>query len=281
MSLPGTGPQLASLSKVSTIDELVNALNPVLAYLGDVGEKLIALDPFSSLAIGLKRFGARGALLTLPSSQGQTTLIAAPAFAELQSYEAICAANNPEGIVAFCEGRLATYPFWLDLDRQSALAYGSMGPQAASLRTAIIDEVLAFVARLPGVERLTFSDGTPFADESTKAWILSCQAERAGGGAGGTTYGAGGGGAGGGTIVNNHPPANGGLGGGGGNQCNGGQPYPSSENPTNKYPGQTYIGCVLGLADFIGGATTGGGGTGAFANYSVNNGRCQDIYVDI
>ena len=180
----GAGPQLGSLSRVSNIDELVNALNPVLAYLGDVGEKLTAFDPFNSLSIGLKRFGARGALLTLPTSQGQTTLIAAPPFAEVQNYEAICAANNPEGIIAFCEGRLATYPFWLDLDRQSALAYGSMGPQAASLRTAIIDEVLAFVARLPGVERLTFSDGTPFADESTKAWILSCQAERAGGGAG-------------------------------------------------------------------------------------------------
>jgi type VI secretion system protein VasJ len=51
------------------------------------------------------------------------------------------------------------------------------------MRSAVIDEVLAFVKRLPGVERLTFSDGTPFADEATKAWITSCQAERLGGGA--------------------------------------------------------------------------------------------------
>ena len=178
----GAGPQLGSLAKVSNIDELVDTLNPVLAYLGDASEKLTSFDPFNSLSIGLKRFGARGALLTLPPSQGQATLIAAPPFAEIQNYEAICAANNPEGIVAFCEGRLATYPFWLDLDRQSALAYGSMGSQAMSLRAAIIDEVLSFVARLPGVEHLTFADGTPFADEATKAWIASCQAARVGGG---------------------------------------------------------------------------------------------------
>ncbi len=184
MGVSGAGPQFANLANVSDSDALVTALSPVLAYLGDVSEKLTSLDPFNSLAIGLKRFGARGALLALPPSQGQTTLIAAPAFAEIQNYEAICAANNPEGIVAFCEGRLATYPFWLDLDRQSALAYGAMGPKATGLRNAIIDEVLAFVARLPGIERLTFADGTPFADESTKAWIASCQAARVGGGAG-------------------------------------------------------------------------------------------------
>ncbi|MCF8171795.1 MAG: type VI secretion system protein TssA [Candidatus Methylopumilus sp.] len=179
----GSGPQLGSLAKVSNVDELVNALSPVLGYLGDVGEKLTAFDPFNSLSIGLKRFGARGALLTLPTSQGKTTLIAAPPFAEVQNYETICAANNPEGIIAFCEGRLATYPFWLDLDRQSALAYGAMGPIAAGMRSSVIDEVLAFVKRLPGVERLTFSDGTPFADEATRAWLATCLAERTGGGA--------------------------------------------------------------------------------------------------
>ena len=57
-----------------------------------------------------------------------------------------------------------------------------MGPAAANMRSAVIDEVLAFVKRLPGVEQLTFSDGTPFADEATKAWLATCQAERSGGG---------------------------------------------------------------------------------------------------
>ena len=114
--------------------------------------------------------------------QGQATLIAAPPMAEVQSFETVCGAGNPQGVASFCEGRLATYPFWLDLDRQSALAYGAMGPAAANMRSAVIDEVLAFVKRLPGVERLTFSDGTPFADEATKAWLATCQAERSGGG---------------------------------------------------------------------------------------------------
>jgi type VI secretion system protein VasJ len=142
---------------------------------------MLELDPFNSMAIGLNRLSARGSLLSLPQAQGQTTLIAPPPLADMQSFETVCSAGNPEGIVAFCEGRLATYPFWLDLDRQAALAYGALGSKATSMREAIVDEVLTFLKRLPGVERLTFSDGTPFADDTTKAWIATCQAERAGG----------------------------------------------------------------------------------------------------
>jgi len=176
------GPPLGNLSNVTNIDEFANVLNPVLVYLGDASQTLTALDPLNSMAIGLSRFAARGALLALPPAQGQTTLIAPPPFSEIQTYEAICSANNPDGVIAFCEGRVATYPFWLDLDRQSAQAFGTLGAKAAGMRTAIIDQVLAFVARLPGVERMTFADGTPFADASTQAWIASCQAERLGGG---------------------------------------------------------------------------------------------------
>jgi type VI secretion system protein VasJ len=180
---PATGPQLGNLSKVANTDGLVDALASVFKYLGEASQKLADLDPYHPLAIGLNRFGARGALLSLPQAQGQTTLIAPPPMAEVQSFNTVCDAGNPQGVASFCEGRLATYPFWLDLDRQSALAYGAMGPIAASMRSAVIDEVLAFVKRLPGVERLTFSDGTPFADEATKAWLATCLAERAGGGA--------------------------------------------------------------------------------------------------
>lgn len=180
---PATGPQLGNLSKVANLDDLVTALASAFSYLGDASQKLSELDPNNPLAIGLSRFAARGALFSLPQAQGQATLIGPPPMAEIQSFETVCAAGNPQGVASFCEGRLTTYPFWLDLDRQSALAYGAMGPAAATMRSAVIDEVLAFVKRLPGIERLTFSDGTPFADEATKAWISTCQAERLGGGA--------------------------------------------------------------------------------------------------
>ncbi len=176
------GPQLGTLSKVANLDDWVAALGAVFGYLGDASQKLAELDPYQPLALGLNRFGARGALLSLPPAQGQATLIAPPPMAEVQSFNAVCDAGNPQGVASFCEGRLATYPFWLDLDRQSALAYGAMGPIAAGMRSSVIDEVLAFVKRLPGVERLTFSDGTPFADEATKAWLATCLAERTGGG---------------------------------------------------------------------------------------------------
>lgn len=177
------GPELGSLSKVASADDLVTTLAPVFSYLGEASQKLAELEPYHPLAIALNRFGARGALLVLPPAQGQVTLIAAPPSAEVQTFESVCQAGNPEGVTGFCEGRLATYPFWLDLDRQSALAYGAMGSAGAAMRAAVVDEVLTFIKRLPGLERLTFSDGTPFADEATLAWLATCQAVRAGAGA--------------------------------------------------------------------------------------------------
>ena len=57
-----------------------------------------------------------------------------------------------------------------------------MGPQAAGMREEIIDSVLSFTKRLPGVASLAFADGMPFADEATRAWLQTCQAERLGAG---------------------------------------------------------------------------------------------------
>ena len=81
-----TGLQLGNLSKVANLDDLVTALTSAFSFLGDASQKLAELDPNNPLAIGLSRFGARGALLSLPQVQGQATLIAPPAMAEVQSF---------------------------------------------------------------------------------------------------------------------------------------------------------------------------------------------------
>ncbi|HXS16213.1 MAG TPA: type VI secretion system domain-containing protein, partial [Polyangiaceae bacterium] len=63
------------------------------------------------------------------------------------------------------------------LDRQ--------GPAFTEAKKAVVSEVLAFVSAQPAILSMTFSDGTPFADDATKAWIEEQQAQLGTGGGGG------------------------------------------------------------------------------------------------
>jgi type VI secretion system protein VasJ len=95
----------------------------------------------------------------------------------------IQASGNADGIISFCEGRLARYPFWLDLDRHSSQAYASLGPKAAVMRQTVVVEALSFAQRLEGIELLSFANNMPFANDETRAWLKSCENERSGGNA--------------------------------------------------------------------------------------------------
>jgi type VI secretion system protein VasJ len=57
-----------------------------------------------------------------------------------------------------------------------------MGSAGAKMREAIIDMVLAFVDRLPGIDQFSFSNGMPFASLETMTWIKQCRQERHGSG---------------------------------------------------------------------------------------------------
>jgi type VI secretion system protein VasJ len=42
----------------------------------------------------------------------------------------------------------------------------------------VVDETAIYAHRLPGIEKLTFSDGTPFADDVTQGWLKEISLER-------------------------------------------------------------------------------------------------------
>jgi type VI secretion system protein VasJ len=70
----------------------------------------------------------------------------------------------------------------LDLDYHAARGFGMMGSAGIKVREAIIDMVLAFVERLPGIEQFSFSNGMAFASLETLTWIKQCRDNRSGSG---------------------------------------------------------------------------------------------------
>ncbi|MDL2279393.1 type VI secretion system protein TssA [Desulfovibrio sp. OttesenSCG-928-G11] len=62
-------------------------------------------------------------------------------------------------------------PFWLDAQECVHAALTALGPHYAEAARYVRQDAAAFVARLPGVERLAFTDGTPFASAATLLWL--------------------------------------------------------------------------------------------------------------
>ncbi|WP_175909542.1 type VI secretion system protein TssA [Burkholderia metallica] len=69
---------------------------------------------------------------------------------------------------AFMEG---VNHLWFDLQYFQHVALDHVGMPYSAWRELLRADFALFLERLPGIERLTFSDGTPFADDTTLEWI--------------------------------------------------------------------------------------------------------------
>ena len=70
--------------------------------------------------------------------------------------------------LAFAEG---ANHFWLDLQYYAFTAQEQAGGEYARVRDLAATDCALMLERLPGFHLLSFSDGTPFADDSTLEWI--------------------------------------------------------------------------------------------------------------
>ncbi|WP_392561463.1 type VI secretion system protein TssA [Orbus sturtevantii] len=63
--------------------------------------------------------------------------------------------------------------FWFDLQRAAVLALQKMGEPYQSWAEIYLTDIGLVLERLKGIERLTFDNGTPFADDDTLHWIAT------------------------------------------------------------------------------------------------------------
>ena len=68
---------------------------------------------------------------------------------------------------------LRSHPYWLDLCRFADESFSALGEQYARARAVCAWFTSAFIQRFPGIEELSYADGSPFADERTKEWLRS------------------------------------------------------------------------------------------------------------
>lgn len=106
-----------------------------------------------------------------PARDGRTELLPPPD-TRRSEFNALAGAGNRQELVLalerFCSG---SGLFWLDGQRLSAIALAAMGPAFAACAREVARGVVDLLDRLPGLADLSFADGSPFADATTRGWL--------------------------------------------------------------------------------------------------------------
>ena len=132
---------------------------------------LMKQDLSSPLAYRINRIAAWLTVDSLPITEGDRTLLPPPEPRIRSGLDRLAADREFADLIQTAEARAGEFLFWLDMSRLTADALTGLGDRYAAARAAVEVETAAFVQRLPGLEALCFSDGTPFADKETRAWL--------------------------------------------------------------------------------------------------------------
>lgn len=174
-----------SAASITDADSAASAITEVALVLARAGDALRASDPTSAAGYRILRQGIWLELTQAPPADGGATLVPPPPSEAKEYLESMATGGNWLGLLAAAEENVATYPLWLDPHRYTATALDRMGGPYADARAAVVREVAGLLARAPTLPTLTFNDGTPLADASTRAWLETDVAAALGSGGGG------------------------------------------------------------------------------------------------
>ncbi|WP_295441431.1 type VI secretion system protein TssA [uncultured Thiodictyon sp.] len=170
---PGaTSPSGPTAPRGETLETARAALAAAALNFAQLSRAEALADPWTWKA---NRLGAWLRVAKVPPSQGGQTLIPAPDEAIKSALLAQLNAGRFMEAATMIEEQFTGAIFWFDLHRLLDTALEGLGADYTAARAAIRAELSSLLVRLPGVDRLAFADGTPFADPQTQSWIGDLQ----------------------------------------------------------------------------------------------------------
>jgi type VI secretion system protein VasJ len=173
---------VASATSASDVDSAVASNGNAIVQAAAI---LRAADYARPWSYRLQRWGSWIIIEDVPPAEDGRTFIPGPGESLLQNLNELRDGQKWLELLNTAEALTSDYIFWLDPHRFVAAAMDRLGPQFLAARAVVGREVTQFVARLPNLENLTFSDGMPLADMQTKTWLEE-EARKYGGGGGGS-----------------------------------------------------------------------------------------------
>lgn len=164
-------PQPQAVSSSSNKSEVDSTFRSAMNQLLGVADFYLQTEPSSPLSYRLRRHASWLGLAAAPPAQNGATMLPPPDSTIKSSLETLAQAGNSSALLQASEERVTEFLYWLDLSRFTATALENLGAPYKDACDAVCAETLLLVQRLSGLENLTFSDGTPFADQETRAWL--------------------------------------------------------------------------------------------------------------
>lgn len=160
-----------AIKEITSRHEAGKALNAGLMKISEASFFLWQQDLASPQIYRLTRKTAWYAAEELPPATNGQTRIPAPPLQEKNLLFDLRNNGDAEALLKAAETRLPQYIFWIDLNRLAAEALARLGSRFEKARDAVCQETAFLLHRLPGLEELSFSDGTPFATPDTRQWL--------------------------------------------------------------------------------------------------------------
>jgi type VI secretion system protein VasJ len=144
-------------------------LNQGINMLRVISSALMQQNKLNAVAFRLNRIIAWASVEQVPPDGEGKSLIPPPDEQVINYLKDLCESGKWKDLLDASETRIPQFPFWLDLSHYVVESLKHLGEKALS--EEIEGETAIYVKRLHGIERLSFSDGTPFADQETRDWI--------------------------------------------------------------------------------------------------------------
>ncbi len=169
---------VGSAGSFGSPEECQKQLSTALDLLSTVADYQLANDVADVSGYRMRRMAAWSPVVALPPAEKGLTMIPPPENSVKDSIVSLLDSHDYTGAAQAAESRIKQFLFWLDLSHLTVLALDGLGDDYSNAKLAIELEVGFLVKRLVGIESMTFSDGTPFADAKTKSWLKSLNREK-------------------------------------------------------------------------------------------------------
>lgn len=165
-------------STETALTVLENALEDISRVAGYLREENLS----NPTAFRLARVAAWSAVDSLPASEDGRTNIPPPYMAD--TLRGLLETGQDEALARSAEQTLPEHVVWLDLNFWASEALARLGEGYEAAAETVRRETALLLRRLPGLEDLKFSDGTPFAADDTREWLKGLSAGAGGAGEG-------------------------------------------------------------------------------------------------
>ena len=176
-SPPAPAAPVQPSEEVSEVD-VNKLLNQGMEILGKAAILYMKHDNFSPVPFRLNRIVAWLPIQNLPPVTDGKTLIPPPDEQIVSSLQSLYQSQNWRDLLQIAEPKVRQFLFWIDLSRYVSEALEQL--RYPDISEIVAYETLDYVNRFNGIEKLSFADGTPFADGETREWLKSIAKQRLG-----------------------------------------------------------------------------------------------------